>query len=287
MMYGGVRDLVIGMKMVLAGGARIKAGGKVVKNVAGYDLGKLFVGSLGTLGIITEVTFRVAPLPESAASFVASGTLDRCARFVAELSRSPLLPAAVTIAGPETVKVAGGDSGTPPVATIVTWVEGFEEAIARHVRDLQDMAGRAGLSGEVLRDQSHKKIWDEIRDFGWDDRGVLYRLIVPIASVADALAEIDRSNDTGKRLRYVAHAGTGTVWLRLDAEPPAMQWFPRLAALALQHKGHAVIATAPAELKVGIDVWGEAPASLKLMREIKRQFDPKDVLSPGRFIAGL
>ncbi len=281
--YGGVRDLVIGMKMILAGGEKIKAGGKVVKNVAGYDLCKLFVGSLGTLGIITEVTFRVAPLPEGEASFVASGALDRCARFSAELSCSPLLPAAVTIAGAGAI--VGRDSRTPAV---IVWLEGFDAAIERHARDLKNMAESAGLAGEVLRDRAHKNIWDEIRDFGWDDGGVLYRLNVPIASVADALAEIDRLNEAGKPTRYVAHAATGTVWLRGDdAEPLAKQKFPRLAALAHQRKGHAVVAAAPAALKIGIDVWGEAPASLHLMRRIKREFDPKDVLSPGRLVGGL
>src|SRR5207249_1217396 len=107
MAYGGVRDLVIGMKMVLATGEQVKAGGKVVKNVAGYDLCKLFVGSLGTLGIITEVTFRMAPRPESAASFLASGSLAQCIRFVGQIFSSPLLPAAVTLIGPDAAKPLG------------------------------------------------------------------------------------------------------------------------------------------------------------------------------------
>ncbi len=106
--YGSVRDLVIGMKVVLASGESIKAGGKVVKNVAGYDMCKLFVGSLGTLGIITEVTFRVAPTAESAATFIAQGALAQAQRFIADLSLSRLLPAAVFLLSEKRRKRIGG-----------------------------------------------------------------------------------------------------------------------------------------------------------------------------------
>ena len=95
--YGSVRDLIISMKIVLASGDQIKAGGKVVKNVAGYDMCKLFVGSLGTLGIITEVTLRMAPIPETAATIIASGTLPEVQQFTDELSRSKLLPSAIVL----------------------------------------------------------------------------------------------------------------------------------------------------------------------------------------------
>jgi glycolate oxidase FAD binding subunit len=282
MMYGGVRDLVVGMKMVLATGERIKTGGKVVKNVAGYDLGKLFIGSLGTLGIITEATFRMAPLPETAASFVASGPLDRCAQFAAKLSRSPLLPAAVTILSPGGVDTPGLDFQTPAVAV---WVEGFEEAVARHLHDLEALAGRAGVMGQALRAESHQLLWEEIRDFGADDTGVLYRLTVPTGSVPEILAGL--SGDAEKEGCYVAHAATGTIYASMKGDAGGMKWFAKLAALAGSRKGHAVIAAAPADLKQGIDVWGPAPASLGLMRDIKRQFDPQDVLNSGRFLAGI
>src|SRR5436309_15213130 len=95
MFYGSVRDLVIGMKVALASGEQIKAGGKVVKNVASYDMCKLFVGSLGTLGVITEATLRLAPVPERAATVIVSGTSAQARQFVHDLSRSLLLPAAI------------------------------------------------------------------------------------------------------------------------------------------------------------------------------------------------
>lgn len=282
MMYGGVRDLVVGMKMALATGAQIKSGGKVVKNVAGYDLCKLFVGSLGTLGIITEATFRVAPLAETAASFVASGALDRCARFVKALAASPLLPSAVTILGPRAAEKLARDS-----TAVAVWLEGFATSIDRHLRDLREMAGRESLAAEALRDEPHEGLWEEIGNFGMNGGGVLYRVTVPVGSVGDIVATIARWSESETHPRYVAHAGAGTIWLSLGAGPASVEWFVKLAGLARDYRGHAIIAAAPAELKGdGVDVWGPPPASLRLMREIKRQFDPQDILNPGRFLTG-
>jgi glycolate oxidase FAD binding subunit len=284
MMYGGVRDLVVGMKMVLATGERIKAGGKVVKNVAGYDLCKLFIGSLGTLGIVTEATFRMAPLPERAASFVAAGPMDRCARFADDLSSSPLLPAAVTVLDAETAGRSFRNTGTTAVAV---WVEGFDETVARHLRDLETMAERAGLGGEILGEEPHRRLWEMIRDFGCGDTGVLYRMTVPAGSVAEILAAVDRPIESGRHARYAAHPAVGSVYVSTTGDRAGLEWFPKLAELARTHQGHVVIAAAPAEFKDGVDVWGPAPPGLGLMREIKRRFDPQDMLNPGRFVGGL
>lgn len=283
MLYGGVRDLVIGMKIVLAKGEQIKAGGKVVKNVAGYDMCKLFVGSLGTLGVITEVTFKMAPLPESAATLVASGTLAQQLELVRELSRSTLLPAAVSILSAEAVNVPDIAFGRPAV---VLWTEGFNEAVTRHLREFQTLAERAGLASTILRDSSHVRLWEQVRDFGDGAEKVVYRLIVPMAALADVLAQIERWS-VEQPARYIAHAGSGTIWISSNATPSSAAWFPKLIALAQEHRGHAVMIAAPPSIKNGIDIWGPPPPSLFIMREIKHRFDPQRILSPGRFIAGL
>ena len=284
LLYGGVRDLVIGMKMVLANGQQIKAGGKVVKNVAGYDMCKLFVGSLGTLGVITEVTFKLAPIPESAATLVAYGPLSQGLRLVEELSQSPLLPAAVAILSTDVSKATNIALEMPSVAV---WAEGFEEAVARHLRELQGLAGRIGLRAEILRDDSHELLWDQVRDFAANGDNVLYRITVPPACVTEVAAKIEHWSASERPVRFIAHAGSGVVWVSLDTDPSAAAWFPRLTALAQQRRGHVVMAAAPTELKQGVDVWGPSPPSLAIMREIKQQFDPQGILSPGRFIARL
>ncbi len=267
-LYGGMRDLVIGMKMALATGERVKTGGKVVKNVAGYDLAKLFIGSLGTLGVITELTFRVSPVPEVAASFVATGSMERCLAFAKEIYGSPLLPSALVIAG------AGG------ACRATAWIEGFEEAVARHMRDLTTAAERSGLEGVVLRDAEHHGLWQELGGFGWGEEGILCRLSVTAGSIEKMLMQFASSSPLSG---YVAHYGSA-LWARLEATPAGLELYRRLAAAAREHQGHMIIASAPPAVKQGLDIWGESPATLALMRRVKQQFDPDGVLNPGRFV---
>jgi glycolate oxidase FAD binding subunit len=284
MSYGAVRDLVIGMKMVLATGEQIKAGGKVVKNVAGYDMCKLFVGSLGTLGIITEVTFKLAPLPEESVTLVAQGSLAQCVGMTEELAAAALLPAAVTVFNADAATAQGFQTRA---AAIAVWVEGFTEAVKRHLVDLQSAAERMRLDFEVLSGQPHRSLWKQICGFGVDGISVLCRMTVPMASIRNVLTTIDEWGQNERPAQIIAHPGTGTVWAQTIPEPETRQWLLRLSALAQAHNGHAVVFAAPPECKEGIDVWGTPPAALNIMREIKKQFDPQGILSPGRFVAGL
>jgi glycolate oxidase FAD binding subunit len=276
-LYGGMRDLVIGMKMVLASGEQVKAGGKVVKNVAGYDLAKLFIGSLGTLGVITELTFRVSPLPEVAASFVATGALERCLDFAKAISNSALLPSALIIAG----------TADKDACRAIAWIEGFEEAVARHMRDLTAAAERARLEPGVLLDAAHESLWRELGGFGWDGDGILCRLTVPIAAIGTVVSQLASQSAAGRRARYVAHYGSGAVWALLDPTRAGLGLYRELAASAREARGHALIASAGAALKQDLDVWGEPPPTLALMRRIKQQFDPHGILNPGRFVQRL
>jgi glycolate oxidase FAD binding subunit len=284
MLYGGVRDVVIGMKMVLATGESVKAGGKVVKNVAGYDMCKLVVGSLGTLGIITEVTLRLTPLPETAATLVTTGSLTKNLELVELLFYSALQPAGIALLSPDLAKTAGlADSPS----TLAIWSEGFEEAVARHVQEITIQATRIGLAGKVLRGDAHARLWERVQDFGTAEGDLVIRVIVPVGAVGTVVTAIDQWAVHEQRASYVAHAGSGTIWVSLAANPTSAAWFGRLATLAGDHQGHAVMTAAPPQFKAGVDVWGPAPPSFPLMREVKQQFDPHRILNPGRFIAGL
>jgi len=284
MAYGGIRDLVIGMKMVLATGEQIKAGGKVVKNVAGYDMCKLFVGSLGTLGIITEVTMKMAPLPERAATIFASGPLSKTVELVDAVFQTPLVPVGIALMSAEVPQDAGVRAQTSGVAV---WAEGFDEAVNRHLREVDALAKRIGLSAEVLPTTAHARLWEQIRDFGAGDARVVVRVTVPLGAVATVVSAVDRWRTASMPVHYVAHAGTGTVWVSYDPSPASATWFAELGRLAAEHKGHAVMTSAPVTVKHGVDVWGPPPPSLALMQAIKLQFDPQRVLNPGRFVAGL
>ena len=271
--YGSVRDLVIGMRVVLASGEQIKAGGKVVKNVAGYDMCKLFVGSLGTLGIITEVTLRTAPVAETAATVIASGTLAQAERLSEELSRSALLPAGVFLS----------NDGAEGQWQLAIWCEGFEETVARHLRDLDDVAARIGMITTILRAESHNEFWGKLRDFPLQSDCLVYRVTLPRAKIFDFARLVQ--NWAGVKL--ISDIAVGVVWLALPARRSGLEHFSELIELAHQQHGHAVIFSAPPDLKQGIEVWGPSPPTVPLIREIKRQFDPKELLNPGRFLAGL
>jgi glycolate oxidase FAD binding subunit len=271
--YGGVRDLVIGMKVVLAGGESIKAGGKVVKNVAGYDMGKLFVGSLGTLGIITEVTLKVSPAPESASTSIARGTLLQTRHFAEELSASRLLPAAVFLLGDKT----GKDWRA------AVWCEGFTETVDRQMRELQILAVRAGMTLETCGSEKHLALWQVVRDFPLTLDRVIYRVTVPRGTVFDYLARAAAWNSS----QIVADSVIGTIWLEFSRNRTAIDRFSAIESTARELRGHAQIFSAPAALKSAINVWGASPPAFPLMREIKSRFDPDSLLNPGRFVGGL
>ena len=271
--YGSVRDLVIGMKVVFASGEQIKAGGKVVKNVAGYDMCKLFVGSLGTLGIITEVTLRMSPIPESAATVIASATLAQAERFTDELSRSQLLPAAVFLS----------NDGDTEQWRLAVWCEGFEKTVARHLSDIGVIAARIGMNVTTLRAESHNELCEGLRDFPLQPDRLVYRVTLPRAKIFELIQLVQ--NWPGVKL--VSDIAAGVVWLALPARRSSLEKFAELIDVARQQHGHAVVFAAPAEFKQGVEVWGPSPATISLQREVKRQFDPKGLLNPGRFLGGI
>ncbi|HET6781595.1 MAG TPA: FAD-binding oxidoreductase, partial [bacterium] len=285
MHYGGVRDQVIGMKCVLATGEQVKTGGKVVKNVAGYDMSKLFTGSLGTIGVITEATFRMAPVPERSASLLASGTIAQALKMVEQIKASVLLPSAVTVLNARAAHLTAGsgikDQGSE--YRVLVWVEGFAEAVERHLNDLRAMAKAAGLSADTLEDSQHHTLWKPICDFGSTSSGVLYRLTLPLGAIGEAISTVETWSPTPQ---IVAHMGAGTLWVAAGVDGIA-DWVARLSALATAHRGHAIVAAAPPHVKEVVDVWGSPPPGLSVMEEIKRQFDPAGILNPGRFVARL
>ena len=279
--YGSVRDLVIGMKLVLAAGEQIKAGGKVVKNVAGYDMCKLFVGSLGTLGMITQVTLRTAPIPETAATLIASGSRETVADFARTISHSPLLPATVVILNSSAcgeLNVGGADW------KLAVRSEGFAETVGRHVRDATTMAERIGLRADLLDDPAHGQFWAGFRDFPLAPDRLVFRVIVPLASMAHTIATIETWQNDSFYPALAGDAMAGIIWIVARPSQAAASQFHKLVALAAEQRGHAVMFAAPSELRQAVDVWGLPPAALALMRKMKQQFDPHGMLNPGRYI---
>lgn len=279
--YGSVRDLVIGMKAVLASGESIKVGGKVVKNVAGYDMGKLFVGSFGTLGIIIEATLRVAPLPETAATVVAAGALSEVIQFIDDLSRSFLLPAATVF-----VNCQGGFDRRENWQVLVR-CEGFAETVARQVADTETLARRIGLVLTDKSDTDQKRLWNHIEDFPLQPERLVFRVTVPRAAVAQCARTLEEGGTAEFRPAIMSDALTGTLWVAEPESRLSAQRFAQVLSLAEHCRGHAVLYAAPPQVKEKIDIWGPPPPAFSLMRDLKRQFDPAALLNPGRFVGGL
>ena len=245
--YGGPRDLVVGMRVALSDGTLAKSGGKVIKNVAGYDIAKLFTGSFGTLGAIVELSLRLHPLPpETATALGGSADPDELARGAAALGQSPLEHQGLDIrweAGRGTVLARFAGAMPRPQA----------EAAELLLR-------REGLSTEILDEDA--SVWDEQRAA---QRGPL---VVKVSGLPTRLPALLRVTDElGGSL--VGRAALGVSWLRF-VEPSAA------AVERLRHDWIAVVQDRPAELDV--DPWGELdPAALALMRRVKERFDPAGV----------
>ncbi len=270
LLHGTMRDLLIGITFVRADGVVAKAGGKVVKNVAGYDFGKLLVGSYGTLGVITEVALRLHPLPR-ARQAVSVRTPDGAAAAEAALRvvRSQLAPCAVEIDQP------ADDAGT-----VTVLVEGVEAGVADRVGGVLDLLGPDAGAGDVPD-------WFGRYPFGGGDVGL------KITTTSTGLGPVlTAARDTGHRHGVPLAArgsAAGVLYAALpsDVDPAtAGRVVEDLRCTAAEHGGSVVVLTAPPPVRDAFDVWGPVPG-LDLMRRLKGQLDPDRRLAPGRFVGGI
>jgi glycolate oxidase FAD binding subunit len=252
MLYGTARDLVIGMTVVRADGTVAHSGGKVVKNVAGYDLGKLFTGSYGTLGLITRCAFRLHPVPEATA-FVRARVRD-VAGTLAAIRGLQVVPSAVEI-----------DSATSEIAVLV-------EGTAAGVR------ARAATVATVLGDDQAKPDWWGTYPWRPGDTGI---------KVTAALSRVPALL-TG-RVGLRGSAGTGVLYAGLPADTPpgeVARTLDELRTAARDAGGHAIVLTAPEPVRERVDLWGPVDG-LSLMWRVKQQFDPEGRFAAGRFVGGI
>ncbi len=274
MAYGGVRDLVLGVQLALADGRVIKAGGKVVKNVAGYDMPKLVIGSLGTIGIVTEVALRLRPLPADSRTLL-FGFADAGSAIAAaeSLLNSELLPAAVTILSP----AAARRLETPGTASLAV---ALEETVQNNGYQV-DRLSRMIQPPETLTDEAESDFWDRLVNYG-DRFGSAFRLRVN--TVVGDLAEHLEAPD----LEGIAYAASGTVILygMVDGKAAGETVRSRMARAGAAG-GSAVLECGPVELRRQVDVWGPARPEWKFTHAIRKTFDPTLVLNRGRYVGGV
>jgi glycolate oxidase FAD binding subunit len=279
MAYGGVRDFLLGARVALPDGRVIKAGGKVVKNVAGYDMPKLFAGALGTLGVITEVSLKLRPLPADTRTLLFGFAELGAAMAAAEaILNSELLPAAMAVLTPE---VARRLEAPGPVSLTIALEETAENNIYQADRISQMLSAEAApvaLGGEAESD-----FWDRLRNYG-DRFGADFRMRVNtvIGDLGQQLQDCLRSPGPVK-FEAVAYVPSGTAMLygfangcQADTVAKAVQ--ARMAG------GSAVLESAPVALRRQVDVWGPARPEWKIVEGIRATFDPGRILNRGRFV---
>jgi glycolate oxidase FAD binding subunit len=298
--YGTPRDMVLGMKIATTEGKLIKTGGRVVKNVAGYDLAKLLIGSYGTLGVIVEATFKLFPLPaESSTVVVSIGTLEVAREFRRRLLGSFLTPLRATLLN----AVAGElvrDAWQPDGASqgFEMWIEigGSTRVLERSTQGLEQLARASGASVQAIEASQARANWTRVADCGsWLPEVVpnptMVRVQLPIAAgevfVGRALEEAERRKI---QLACFCQTNVGALSFCLIKTLTAsvnLAVVNELRQIAQGLGGVLVVERCPVDLKSHLDVWGPAGDDFEVMRKVKAVWDPKGVLAPGRFVGGL
>jgi FAD/FMN-containing dehydrogenase len=270
--YGAPRDLILGMRFVSGTGRAIGAGGKVVKNVAGYDLTRLLVGSAGTLGLLTQLTFRLASLPECCFEVRGMGSLEQCADASARLLHSKLEPAFLAAA----LAAGARDQGTP-LWRLSAGFEGFAVTAKCQTAGALELMAQAGLGDRTQAAYACRAgVFSGEYEF-LQDCDFLMRGSVPLDRVARFVADARQELGAGE---WMADFGCGRVWAGCSALSDEA-WL-KLCRMAGDSQGHIVLEKAPALFKSRHEVFGPRRPEWKILRRIKNGFDPRNLFAPGR-----
>jgi glycolate oxidase FAD binding subunit len=296
--YGSLRDLVIGITVALPDGTLAKSGGKVVKNVAGYDLAKLFTGALGTLGVIVQAIFRLHPLPRETRSLTFSGTPAALEQLLLSILAARLTPIGLQL------RVA------PDGAHLDVRFDGTAAGIQAQVDQVRRLAPPSATAAAAPDETwtSHQAIWEGADGADGAAPTLVARLSVLPARIAAVCALVERAAAARSLAWRMVVQGVGAGYLRLaghEGDEPALRATflelreelggtggtgatePGDARNARSVGGTLVALGCPLAVKRGLDVWGPAGDAQPLMVRIKQHFDPDGTLSPGRFLGGI
>ncbi len=302
LLYGTARDWVLGMRVALPNGERIRCGGRVIKNVSGYDMNKFFIGSLGTLGIITEATFKLLPLPAVRGSIAGVfAEPGQAAGVVAKVLDSVLLPEAMELLGADAVALLGPALclDATGYGLAVTFA-GSRETVERQVRDFTGLFREAKTRATaILSEERTALAWKTLRNVfdllpGPPLDRITCRIAVLISRTADMLTAAEALGRRHKlRAAVTAHAGSGVIqacYLLGPEAPPVEVLAGALEELRRESEkaeGSLVLQAAPAALKAHLDAWGKPGGAFDVMRRLKAEFDPRGLCNPGRFLGGI
>ena len=308
--YGPPRDWLIGISVVGADGVETKAGGRVVKNVTGYDLNRLYTGSLGTLGVIVEASFKVSPVqPEECMVAAPFGSMEDAISAGRELLSSPagpmsyvavtqglarhLLSPALRPAQDERPAFSQ-ELGERMGGLGLCFFSGRAGAVRRRVEETSAALVRAGADDTARIDgngAAATRQW--AADLGWREDltpALVLKLSAPRKTIPSLAADCLRIRLTETSPEMLADPGFGTVRVFYWGEPDdedLLEAVRECRRVALRHDGTAVVEICRPSIKTQLDVWGEEPGSMEIMRRLKEQFDPQHLLNRGRFLGRL
>lgn len=272
--YGGIRDLILGISFVRADGKIAKGGGRVVKNVAGYDLMKLFTGSYGSLGIISQVTWRTYPIPESSQTLVLTGEDSAIAEAIKQIKNSGLTPTAADLVSASVISQLsiGNDLG------LVVRFQTIAESIAEQVSQLNAIAQSLGLSVTSYQDDTEVQIWQKLSELSrvpHSSEAITCKIgVLPSSAVQlwQELAAMQPNKFLGR-----IHIGSGVGQLQLLESDGSM--ITKARSLCQEKQGFLTVLSAAKSVKQQIDIWGYSGNAASIMTRIKQQFDPQDIFA--------
>lgn len=272
--FGALRDLVIGITLALPDGTLARSGGKVVKNVAGYDLPKLATGAFGTLGVITRAVFRLHPLPRKTRSFsVSTASAEKTQPFIHAVQDSKLAHTAL--------QARFGSSVVPAVDILFEGTEAGLKAQDTHLRGLAETASVTEASQDIWN--ARQDLWS----FSKPDSAALAKISVLPAEIERAMETVAKSASVRQLQWKAVVQATGIGWLRLEGDSADLR--VSLQELREQFEcnaGSLAVLHQPAGMP-SIDAWGNVGDVLPLMKAVKQQLDPQNTLNPGRFVGGI
>jgi len=292
--YGSARDLVIGLHVIQANGEVTRSGGRVVKNVAGYDLNKLYIGSLGTLGIIADANFKLHPLPIAERTLLLTFTnAGDSMQMVIALLGSLLVPSALELVDSAAASDMNDFFGVNLPTNRYTLAIDFEGATAtidRQVDETRQLARKYGvLMVDDLAGESQDHFWEAVREH--TQGTVTCKVAILVSQVATYLQIVEQvCHRHDLEAAVVAHAGNGILFVELRPSDATYRLVEAIAELRLHAKearGSLVVERCPVDLKRRISVWGEPGSDFYLMQRLKNQFDPNGTFVKGRFVGGL
>jgi glycolate oxidase FAD binding subunit len=276
--FGSLRDLVIGVSIVRADGTVARGGGKVVKNVAGFDLPKLMVGALGTLGMIATATFRLHPLPQASTTMRVRRLAPRGLRALIVRMREEHVEAAAIVA-----QESGGS------LDMLLRFEGFSAGVAEQKRRMSTLVAPLERSADELSPAEASQAWAEHAALRSRGNARVKLSARPNALEAVASEVVPRLTEVLSGSGVTFYPTIGLCFVTGDVESGAAfaAAIDRARASLGSGDGWLVVHDLPVSARAGVDVWGPPPASFPLMKRLKERFDPDSRLNPGRFIGGL